>query len=295
MPMNTGQFENLWTRKLDRVFFESWDRVEEQWPKFLQNEKGDSNNHTTQIIAGIDSWTKRGAENVNATEKKIVQGPLNMKTYDAFDIEVVMSREQINDEKYGEVEKMVKDAGAAGRDTVERDCASVLDDAFTVNQYDGKPLCSATHPNFGEQGGTQSNLMTGALTDANLRLGLTLFREQKDEAGKQIQARPKKLIIRQNQQFDAAVILHSTQVSGTDHNDKNPLPILQIVDLDFIESSTAWFIQGDDHQLLHIWRVMPEFMKKKFMEDNFSQKWLGYFRHATKVDNWRQFIGSTGL
>lgn len=295
MPMNTQQFENLWTRKIDKLFFESWDEEKEQWSRYLQNEKSNRNNHTTQIVAGSDTWTKRAQENVNATEKRFKQGPLIIKEYDAFDVEVVMSREQIDDESYGEVEGMVRDQGHAGRETVERESVSVLDDAFTVAQYDGKALCANDHPNYGDQGGTQSNLATGALTDTNLRAGIILFRDQKDEGGKQIMARPNKLVINQSQQFTAAVILQSSQVSGTANNDKNPLPSMEIVDLDFLASGTSWFLQGPRHQLLHIWRVMPEFKKKPFMEDNMSVKWLGYFRHATKIDNWRQIIGSTGV
>jgi phage major head subunit gpT-like protein len=293
--MNTQQFENLHTRKIDRSFFEAWDEEKEQWPKYLQNEKSDSNNETVQTFAGFGAWTKRNAENVNATEQKFKLGDLIVTTHEPFDIEVVMSREQIDDEKYGEVEAMAKDAGHAGRETVERESVKVLDNAFTVNQYDGKPLCASDHPNRGDAGGTQSNLATGALTDSNLRDGIILFRDQKDESNKQIMARPKKLIVHQSQQFNAAVILQSSQVSGTANNDKNPLPSLELCDLDFIASETSWFLQGARHQLKHYWRVQPEFKKKPFMEDNFSQKWLGYFRHSTAVENWRMVVGSTGL
>lgn len=295
MPTNTQQFNNLWTRKIDRVFFEAWDEEKEQWSKYLQNEKSDSNNETVQTFAGFGTWTKRNAENVNATEQKFKLGDLIVTTHTPFDIEVVMSREQIKDEKYGEVEAMIRDAGHAGRETVERECVGVLDDAFTVNQYDGVPLFSNSHPNRGDAGGVQDNLASGALTDTNLRSGIILFRDQKDESDKQIMARPKKLIVHQAQQFAAAVILQSAQVSGTANNDKNPLPSLELVDLDFISSETAWFLQGARHQLKHYWREMPEFVKKPFMEDNFSQKWLGYFRHSTAIENWRMNVGSTGL
>lgn len=293
----TQQFENLHTRKIDRVFFESWDREPEQWPEYLQNEKGSSNNHTNQILVGIDKWTKRDNELENPVSKQIKQGPLNLKTYDEWLIEVTMSRAMIDDERYGEVEGMSKDAGEAGRQTVERDCATVLDNAFDSNEaiYDGKALCANDHPNYGSQGGTQSNLAIGALNDENLRQGIILFRDQKDETDKEIMARPTKLIIRHNQQFVASVILQSSQVSGTANNDKNPLPNLRVVDLDYMTNENSWFLQGENHQLAHRWRVQPEFKKKPFLEDNQAQKWLGYFRHQTKIDNWRKFVGSTGI
>jgi phage major head subunit gpT-like protein len=294
MPMSTKEFDNLYTRKIDRAFFEAWDEEPEQWSKYLQNESSDQNNETVQTFAGIGKWSRKD-ELQNPIEQKFKLGDLIVTEHIPFAVEVVMSREQIADSRYKEVENMTKDAGHAGRETVEDECANVLDDAFTVNQYDGVPLCDDAHPNRGDVGGTQSNLATGALTDANLKSGLVLFRKQKDEAGKQIMSRAKKLVVHQAQQFNAATILQSTGQSGTANNDKNTVPNLELVELDFITSETAWFLLGARHQLKHYWREQPEFVKEKYMRSNGSQCWQGYFRHSVSVENWRQCVGSTGL
>lgn len=294
MSMNTGQFGNLYTRKIDRAFFEAWDEEKEQWSQYLQDETATDNNVTVQTFAGLGKWEKK-LELANPTEENFKLGDLIVTTFEPFSKEVVMSREQVDDSKYKEVENMSRDAGHAGRETVEAESVKVLDNAFTVNQYDGVPLFSDAHPNRGNAGGTQSNLATGPLTDANLKSGIVLFRKQKDEAGKQIMSRAKKLIVHQAQQFNAAAILQSSQMSGTANNDKNTLPTLQIVELDFIASETAWFLQGARHQLKHYWRIKPEFKRASEMERNGSWVWTGYFRHAISTENWRMTVGSTGV
>ncbi len=294
MPMNTGQFDNLYTRKIDATFFEAWDEEAEQWSRYLQDKRSNQHNETYQSFAGIAKWTAK-AELSNADEQRFKLGDLIVTEHNPYGVEIVMSREQIDDSKYDEVMDMTKDAGHAGRETVETNSVQVLEDAFTVNQYDGVPLFSAAHPNRGDQGGTQSNLASGALSDTNLKAGITLFRQQKDEAGKQIMARPTKLVINQVQQFDAATILESTLRSNTGNNDKNTLPKLEIVDLDFWTSETAWVLLGNRHQLVHFFRVQPEFIKRKYMNPNGSQSWDGYFRESTTVRNWRQAVGSTGV
>ncbi|MEO3947627.1 Mu-like prophage major head subunit gpT family protein [Gorillibacterium sp. CAU 1737] len=294
MPMNTQQFQNLYLKKIDRAFFEAYDEETEQWSQYLNDKSSSDYAEITQRFAGTGRWEKK-EELDNPKEQRFKLGDLIQTLHTPYAVQIVMSREQVDDSKYNEVENMTRDAGHGAREEVETHCAGLLDNSFTVNQYDGVPLFSASHPNRGDGGGTQSNLATGSLTDANLKAGLILFRKQRDEAGKKINARAKKLIINQALQFTAATIINSALTSGTANNDTNPLPSLQIVDLDFTTSSTAWFLQGARHKLNHYWRVPVEFKRKSEMEDNGSWVWNGYFRDSTEVGDWRMMVGSTGL
>lgn len=292
MPIITKDNENLYLKKIDTVFFESYDEEPEQWSKYLNDKNSDQYAEIVQRMVGLGKWEEK-AEMQNATEDRYRLGDLITTTHKPFGKQVVMSREQVKDQKYGEIEDMSRDSGHAARETVEAECVKVLDDAFTVNQYDGKPLCDDAHP-YKNSSSTWDNKLTGGLTDANLRSGLVLFRKQKDEAQKQIMQRPSKLITHQANQFAAAVILQSAQVSGTANNDKNPLPTLEIVELDFLASETAWFLQGKRHRLQHYWREAVEWLREEKMRDNGSWVWNGYFRHSTAVEDSRGIIGSAG-
>lgn len=296
MPMNTQQFLNLYTKKIDKAFFEAYDEIPEQWAQYLNDRNSDQHNETVQRFAGVGRWQVK-AELANPKEQQFKLADLIITNHTPYAIEVVMSREQVDDSRYNEVENMARDAGHGARDEVEFHSASVLDNAFDGTNYpiyDGKALCASDHPNRGDNGGTQSNLASGALTDANLKAGIILFRQQKDENGKKIYARPKKLIVNQALQFTAASILQSALQSGTTNNDTNTLPSLQLVDLDFNSSTTAWFLQGQRHQLQHYWRTPIEFKRRPYMEGNGSWVWDGYFRDSTAVEDWRNFVGSPG-
>lgn len=296
MPMNTTQFQNLYLKKIDRAFFEAYDEEPEQWPNYLNNLSSDQYAEVVQRFAGMGRWEKKD-ELANPTEQRFKLGDLIITTHTAYGVRVVMSREQYDDQKFNEVENMARDAGHGARDEVERHCATVLDNAFDPNYpiYDGQPLISNAHPNRGDVGGTQSNLASGPLNDSNLKAAIVLFRQQKDEGGKQIAARPAKLIVNQALQFVAAEILQSALKSGTNYNDKNTLPSLQIVDLLYTQNTNAWFIQGQRHKMQHYWRVPVEFKRNPEMEENGAWVWNGYFRDSTAVEDWRFIVGSPGV
>jgi phage major head subunit gpT-like protein len=291
MPMNTGQFNNLYTRKIDEAFFEGWDEEPEQWSRIANNKKGDSNNNTTQIIAGSGAWQSK-KELENAKEQRFKLGPLIVTEYEPFGVEVVMSREQIDDSKYNEVAEAAKDYGHGGRETVEQNWGRFMNELYDRPFYDGKPIIADDHPNFGDAGGTQDNKLTEALSDGSLKNAIILFRQQRDEGGKKIASIPRKLVVPTALQFTAATILQSALVAGTVNNDKNVLPDMELVVNDFWDTEKRWLIMGARHKINHIWRVQPEFKKKPFMEDNGSQKWLGYFREANEATNWRHVVGS---
>lgn len=294
MPVMTGQFNNLWTRKIDETFFEAWDEETEEWKDYLQDETSNQHNETYQSFAGVSNW-KPKAEMQNAEQDQFNLGDLIVTEFSPYGIEILLSREMIDDSKYNEVIEMTRDAGHAGRNTVEANCATVLDNAFTTNQYDGVPLISASHP-YRKTGlsGTQSNLTTGGLTDVNIKTGINLFNSLNDEAGKRIMMRPSNLVTHRDNQFEVATIFQSSQRAGTANNDKNVLPDMKFSYSTFMASKTAWFLQAKQHKMIHFYRVKPEFIKRKYMNANGSQSWDGYFRDNTVNRQWRGVVGSTG-
>ncbi len=294
MPEVTGQFNNLWTRRLDEVFFEGWDEEPEQWSKYLHPMTSNQNNETYQSFAGTTSWTAKN-EMSNADEQTFNLANLIVTEHTPYGAEVIMSREYIADQKYGEIEDVTRDVGRAGRVRVEENCISVLDNAFTVACYDGQYLIDSDHA-YGKTGlaGVQSNITTGALSDTTVKTGLNLFNTIKDEAGKRVVMSPSKLITHKNNQWTVATIFQSTLRSGTANNDTNPLPMLEFVYSNYLTSTTAWFIEAKQHKLIHFFRVKPEFVKRKYMNPNGSQSWDAYMRDSTEERNWRGIVGSLG-
>lgn len=293
-PMQTNNFRDVFLKKIDKVFFEAYDEEKEQWSQYLNDKTSSQYAEVVQRYAGTGRW-KPKAELANPEKQSFKLADLIVTEHDPWSIQVEMSRELYDDFKFNEVENMTRDAGHGARDTVEAECAKVLDNAFTENTYDGTPLINGAHPYRGAQGGTWSNQITGALSDSTLKEGIILFREQKDEAGKQIAQRPRKLIVNQALQFQAAGIVQSVLQSGTANNDVNTIPDLQIVDLLYTQSKTAWFLQANRHMMQHYWRIPVEFRRRSQMTDNMAWIWDGYFRHSTAIEDVRGIVGSTGL
>jgi hypothetical protein len=296
MATSTQQFNNLWTRKIDQTFFEAWDEEPEQWSRYLQDQTSDQQNETYQSFAGTVNWATK-AELANANQDTYNLANLIVTNHTAYSVEIVMSRELIRDSKYNEVIDMTKDAGHAGRNTVEANSASVLNNAFDTNFpiYDGQALCAAGHT-YGKTGlaGTQTNLATGGITDVNIKAGINLFNTIKDEAGKQVVMKPSKFISHINNQFEYATVFESALRAGSTNNDKNSLPSLEWVGLNFMTSLTAWFLEAKNHKLIHFYREKPEFVKRQYMNANQSQSWDGYLRDSTERRNWRGVVGSAG-
>lgn len=294
MPETTGQFNNLWTRKLDEVFFEGYEEEPEEWSGYLHDKNSNQHNETYQSLAGTTSWARKD-EMVNADEQTFNLAHLIVTEHTPYGAEVTMSREYIADQKYGEIEDLTRDVGRGGRVRVEENCISVLDGAFTTVCYDGQFLIDSDHP-YGKTGlaGTQTNITTGPLSDATVKAGINLFNDIRDEAGKRVKMSPFNLITHQNNQWTVATIFNSTLRSGTANNDTNPLPKLKFSYSTYLASQTAWFMQAKQHKLIHFYREKPEFIKRKYMNSNGSQTWDAYLRDSTERRNWRGTIGSLG-
>lgn len=295
MPVITGQFNNLWTRKIDETFFEAWDEEPEQWPDYAQNLTSNQHNETYQSFAGTGLWTPKN-EMQAADQDTFNLASLIVTEFQPYGKVVILSREDIDDQQYNETLDMTKDVGEGGRSTVEQNTVALLDGAFTTTQYDGQATCAASHPYY-KTGlvGTQTNLASGAMSDTTIKAGLNLFNTINDESGKRKVFNASKFVTHKDNQFTVATIFQSSQRSGTANNDTNALPSLKFVYSNYMASKTAWFLQAKNHKMIHFYRVKPEFIKRKYMESNGSQAWDAYLRENIVVRNWRGVVGSTGL
>jgi len=143
-------------------------------------------------------------------------------------------------------------------------CADVLNNGFAAytasgqSGGDGSYLFATNHP-FAS-GGTYANKAStdATLSHTSLEAMITLLRKQKDAHSVPIMLVEKKLIIPSDLEWTARVILDSDQKSGTANNDVNVLKKrLQIVDVPYLSSTTAWFLQADEHSMEYIDRQAP--------------------------------------
>ena len=110
--------------------------------------------------------------------------------------------------------------------------------------FDGKPLFGADHANLAAQGAKPSQ--------AAIQSIILQMQKQKDPFGDAIYVTPKWIIVPVGYEFDLAVILHSAQVTGSNHNDINPLfnyplTVVQTPVLNALAGTKAapWFMVAD--------------------------------------------------
>ena len=192
--------------------------------------------------------------------------------------------------------------------------ANVVKNGFSSNGFDGVPLFSGSHPTnqaaydaSTNPAGvvypdtitpqTQSNLITGALTDENLKAALTLLRTQKDDRGTPIATSGKKLVVSPDWEFTARALINSTLQAGTSNNDINTVPQLQLIVWDYLADGDIkpWYVQDDViDNLTFLWREKPIFDSEK-IQNKMDYRFYGYARFAAGYVDWHGLVGSTGV
>ena len=300
-------FSKLLYPGLRKVFFETYDEIPEQFPKIFNVQTSNSATETDHGMGAFGDWVERTSEVGEVAYAKIKDGGEVTYTHKAFTKGFMIGRELYDDEKYGQMKKMSKALARAGRAKVEKDAITVLTKGFKsdVGAFKGRDGLELFHDahTLVDSSKKCSNLLTGALNEANLKKAMKMMRTQLDEAGNLIQMKATKLIVPPALEDTARRLLHSTQVAGTELNDTNEYlrnSGIEIVVMDYLGeeaggSDTAWFLQdGARHELNFFWRVKPEFKNEEDF-DTFVAKYRGYMRYSFGFSDWRGMVGSKGV
>lgn len=292
---DSPQWGRLLEPGLRKIFFENYPEKSEQFNKIFQVNSSKKQKEYDLILGGFTPWANK-AEKGSVVYQDPANGYEITYTHNSFASGFKVTREMNDDEQYNVINKLPKALAHSGRTKVDTDAAAVLNagfDGVTRPIYDGKALFAADHPLKG--GGTASNLITGTLNDANLKIAIQAMHEAPDETGNKIQYNPTKLIVPRSLEFVAREIVGSERKSGTDFNDMNTLKgSLEVVVYDYLTDDDAWFIQDPNvSELNFFWRVKPEFKHEEDF-DTLEAKYRGYMRYSYGVSNFRGIVGSTG-
>lgn len=337
-----ANFSILLEPKLRKLFYETYDEVPEEFSKVFHVQTSKKAMETDFSLGAMPQWgafgsgagvalgssaegygTKAGASTANGSNMptvpyvSIVQGTPRTYIHNEFAQGFMVERKLADDEMYSVIEKMPKDLARAGRYKVETDAASLFNNAFATNGYDGVPLFSDAHPLLGYKdatgaavvpnapglksdgtalvAGKTSNLILGALSDTTLKAAMLKMKQQCDEAGKLVQFKADTLVVPPTLEFTALELIRSSQKVGTADNDVNVLQgSMKVVVLDFLTSTTAWFVMDSKrHQLNFFWRTKPEFKREEDF-DSLVAKYRGYMRYSLGYSDFRGLVGSAG-
>lgn len=231
------------------------------------------------------------------------QGAVTRGTHVAYALGYVVTREELDDNKYEIVSKRRASALAfAMRQTKENVGANIYNRAFNTSYTfgDGKRLLSTDHPTLS---GDQSNVLAAAadLSEASLEDLVIQIMGAKNNRGMNINLMPKSLIVPRQSVFEATRIVKSTLQSGTANNDVNAIRVTGqfpggIKVNHYLQDQDAFFIRTSvptGTGLMHFQRVANEFTQDNDF-DTSNAKAKSYERYVMTCGDFRALFGSAG-
>lgn len=228
-------------------------------------------------------------------------------THVKFAKSVPVTREMIEDNQHGLVEKMVKDLGNKGRLSRDNDTFGVIRDAQTGSTYT-LPIelgggAIVQNSNTDITGGTIDNLTTGALSDSTLETMVKMANEQKDHRGI-VQGRVASCLLVPPALIATAVkVTESERVAGSENNDINLFSnkyaftvksSIQIGEANS-GSDTAHYLFAGESPLVRYERSAIATRYIPWSETSNDQgKYLASFRQSQGAISYIGIIGSTG-
>jgi len=303
MPTMTREnFGELMTPIHKKVFFDSYNEIPAKFKSIFKIEKMIGKTQSYPHLGAFGLWDTN-TEGGNFNESNFGEGEVASFEAKRYDKSYVLTWELMQDDRYNVMKGIGKGGSAKGlgrslRATQETDCAKVILNGFANVGYDGKALFATDHP-LASSDKTCSNLIEGALRDETLKAALTLMRKQVDEAGIKISASAKRLVVCPELEFVAKAVVHSILQAGTNNNDVNTVPNLDVVVWDYLSDPAGlmqpWFIQDSSiDNLLFLNREEPIFDSEK-IQNKMDYRMFGYTRYDCGYNDWRGLVGSKGI
>lgn len=300
--MTRSNFAKVLTPIHKKIFFDSYNEVPMIYKGIFRTEKMDMKTQSYPHLGAFGLW-QENTEGSKFNHDKFDEGEKAVFEARRFDKAYQLTWELVQDDLYNVFKGIGKGGSAKGlgrslRATEETETASVITAGFSNVGYDGKALFATDHPLINSSL-TCSNLIEGPLTDESLKAALTMMGLQKDEAGIPIVAQAKQLVVCPELEFTAKAIVNSILQSGTNNNDVNTVPNLNIVVWPYLSDPTGltkpWFIQDTTlDNLLFLRREEPIFDSER-IQDQMDYNMFGYTRFDVGYCDWRGLVGSLGI
>jgi len=215
---------------------------------------------------------------------------------------IPLSKNLFDDNMHGVWARAVEDLAMVARITQDDNAFKVFRGAFTTTlTADGVSWINAAHPLIG--GGTENNLITGALSDATLNTAIVRLRQQKNQAGVVLGNTPAYLVVPTALWKTGTVVLDSALVSGNSNNDLNVyrsalgITLYTSPYLDAVSggSDTAWWLMSARHSVTRIVRQgIQTALRDWSLSDNRTYLYQANFREEVYVVDYAGAVGSTG-
>ena len=246
--ITSSSFAKLLWPGLNSVYGKEYNDYPVEWEQLFEKNTSDRAYEEDLGLSsfGLAAVKAEGAPIQYDTER---QGFTSRYNHVVYALGFIVTREIYEDDLYGKVgAQKAKALARSMRQTKEINGANIYNRAFTSGYVggDGATLVSSSHANVA--GGTWSNQIATAsdLSEAALEQAVIDIAGFREDRGLLIAAKPEKLVIPYQQQFEAHRILGANGRVGTDFNDPNAIKDMSlfkdVVVNHYLTDSDAWFI-----------------------------------------------------
>ncbi len=187
-------------------------------------------------------------------------------THDTYSLAYRVTKEWVEDELYGLMQKLPKACGRSVRATIETDGANVFNNGFSSSYTGGPDSLALFHvSHLFVTGGTQKNKLT---TDADLSAtsyeqATIDLKDTTDDRGILLDLKPKKIIYPNELAWTVRTLFGSAQDPDSANNAINPArdERLEFIEWSYLTDADAWFLACEDNELNWFWRVKPDHYK----------------------------------
>lgn len=243
----TGFAPELLYPGLKSIWGTSYEQAPKLYTKFMDVKQSDKRFEKEQGMTGFSIAGVKG-EGDSVSYGTLVQGFQKEYAHTTYGLGAIITREMIEDDQYNiinQIPRLLSEAMVRCEETMG---TNVLNNGFDTGftGADGQPLFSASHPNAGTIGGTQSNVLAtpSDLTQTSLEAALIGIMNFRDENNQRIVISPKKLVVSRSDFFNATKILETKYKVGAADNDINVISNidLELVVTNYLEDQDAWYV-----------------------------------------------------
>lgn len=299
MKMTRSNFGELLIPYHKKVFYKTWKGLEKQYPQITTVYDMTKSEDTFPHIGDFPMWDSNTEGNtINETE--LNEGDTARLTAERFDEGYEVTWELVRDDQYNIFSGMGKNGSASGlayglQARIETLIADIINNGFSNTGYDGTSLFASDHPLYDAPGQYNDNLITGALTPANLKTGMTKVRSMKNNANLKIVSRARQLITGPELEWTAKEITASDKQAYEQSNTKNVVEGLKPVVMDYIEGQ-KWVLRDTNPMFQNItlgWRDKVSFDSHKIPK-TIDWFYFGFTRFAYGYVGYLGLAGSQG-
>lgn len=250
VPMIDSQFVDLLQLGLNNVFTVQKDELaaDAVRPVLYSEEDVDWAYLRNQEMGGLGNMTTfNGAFEYDS----IGEGYQITYTNGRFAIATSWSVDLVNDDLYGQINKVPAKMAISGIRTQEIQAASIFNHAFDFDTSvftggDSQALCYTAHTYKNSSVATQSNSGTDALTYDNIIKARKLMKAFYDDRGQLIRVMPDLLLVPRGLEDIAISLTQSPEQPNTANRSINPIarfmPGLSYIAWDYLTDSNNWFL-----------------------------------------------------